>query len=106
MATVYHPIGDVGASISSGSFQTMGMLILPCSIPHDERNRARHHQQSVVARSRCGFERAARLVLGLRETPAAHCGHLRTMVTLSDIGAHHRADRTGVSIRGPRLWTR
>jgi 4-hydroxy-3-polyprenylbenzoate decarboxylase len=32
MATVYHPIGDVGASISSGSFQTMGMLILPCSI--------------------------------------------------------------------------
>src|SRR5215510_9127638 len=32
MASVFHPVGDVGAAISSGSFPTMGMLILPCSV--------------------------------------------------------------------------
>src|SRR4051794_13962863 len=32
LATHSHPVGDIAASISSGSFQTMGMLILPCSI--------------------------------------------------------------------------
>ena len=32
MATHFHPVGDVGASIASGSFRTMGMLILPCSV--------------------------------------------------------------------------
>ncbi len=32
MASVVHPIGDIGASISSGSFRTEGMIIAPCSI--------------------------------------------------------------------------
>jgi 4-hydroxy-3-polyprenylbenzoate decarboxylase len=86
MASVSHPIGDVGASISSGSFQTMGMLILPCSI----------RSMSEIASGVTGslMSRAAdvvlkerrRLVLGVRETPL-HAGHLRTMVQLSEMGA-------------------
>ncbi len=86
MASVSHPIGDVGASISSGSFQTMGMLILPCSI----------RSMSEIASGVTGslMSRAAdvvlkerrRLVLGVRETPL-HAGHLRTMAQLSDMGA-------------------
>ena len=32
LANVSYPIGDVGAAISSGSFRTMGMVILPCSM--------------------------------------------------------------------------
>src|SRR5436189_3057808 len=32
LATVVHRIDDIAASISSGSFQTMGMIIAPCSI--------------------------------------------------------------------------
>ena len=32
LATVAHPAADIGASISSGSFATMGMIIVPCSI--------------------------------------------------------------------------
>ena len=32
MADVVHPIQDLGASISSGSFQTLGMLVAPCSM--------------------------------------------------------------------------
>jgi 4-hydroxy-3-polyprenylbenzoate decarboxylase len=86
MASVTHPIGDVGASISSGSFKTMGMLILPCSI----------RSMSEIAGGVTGslMSRAAdvvlkerrRLVLGIRETPL-HAGHLRTMAQLSEMGA-------------------
>src|SRR6266436_9942406 len=32
LATVNHPMADIGASISSGSFQTIGMVVAPCSI--------------------------------------------------------------------------
>src|SRR5579872_5275519 len=32
LADVYHPWNDVGASIASGSFQTLGMIIAPCSM--------------------------------------------------------------------------
>ena len=32
LASVVHPAADIGASISSGSFPTMGMVIVPCSI--------------------------------------------------------------------------
>ena len=86
LASVCHPIADVGASISSGSFKTMGMLILPCSI----------RSMSEIASGVTGslLSRAAdvvlkerrRLVLGVRETPL-HAGHLRTMAQLSDMGA-------------------
>jgi len=86
LASVVHPIGDVGASISSGSFRTMGMLILPCSIK----------TMSEIASGVTGslMSRAAdvvlkekrRLVLGVRETPL-HAGHLRTMAQLSEMGA-------------------
>ena len=32
MATIVHPLNDVGASISSGTFKTEGMVIVPCSM--------------------------------------------------------------------------
>jgi flavin prenyltransferase len=32
LASVVHRINDIGASISSGSFRTMGMLVAPCSV--------------------------------------------------------------------------
>jgi 4-hydroxy-3-polyprenylbenzoate decarboxylase len=86
LASVVHPIGDIGASISSGSFKTMGMVIAPCSI--------RTMSEIATGVTSTLLSRAAdvvlkekrRLVLALRETPL-HGGHLRTMVTLSDIGA-------------------
>ena len=86
LASVCHPIADIGASISSGSFRTMGMVIVPCSI--------RTMSEIATGVTTTLMSRAAdvvlkekrRLVLALRETPL-HGGHLRTMVTLSDIGA-------------------
>lgn len=86
MADAYHPMADIGASISSGSFPTLGMVIAPCSV----------RTMSEIATGVTGslMSRAAdvvlkerrRLVLAVRETPL-HTGHLRTMLTLSEMGA-------------------
>lgn len=86
LADEFHAIGDIGASISSGSFPTLGMLIAPCSI----------RTMSEIATGITGslLSRAAdvvlkerrRLVLGIRETPL-HTGHLRTLTHLSEMGA-------------------
>ncbi len=86
LASVAHQSADIGASISSGSFKTLGMVILPCSI----------RTMSEIASGVTGslMSRAAdvvlkerrRLVLGVRETPL-HTGHLRTMLQLSEMGA-------------------
>jgi len=86
LASVVHPIGDIGASISSGSFKTMGMVIAPCSI-RSMSEIATGVTSSLLSRAAdVVLKEKRRLVLALRETPL-HGGHLRTMVTLSDIGA-------------------
>jgi flavin prenyltransferase len=86
LASVAHPIGDIGASISSGSFKTMGMVVAPCSI-RSMSEIATGVTSSLLSRAAdVVLKEKRRLVLALRETPL-HGGHLRTMVTLSDIGA-------------------
>jgi len=86
MASVSHPIADVGASISSGSFKTMGMLILPCSI-RSMSEIASGVTGSIMSRSaEVVLKERRRRVLGVRETPL-HAGHLRTMAQLSEMGA-------------------
>jgi 4-hydroxy-3-polyprenylbenzoate decarboxylase len=86
LASHYHAQADIGASISSGSFPTMGMVIVPCSV----------RSMSEIAAGTTGtlLSRAAdvvlkerrRLVLAFRETPI-HAGHLRTMSQLTEMGA-------------------
>jgi 4-hydroxy-3-polyprenylbenzoate decarboxylase len=86
LASHWYASTNIGAAISSGSFRTMGMLIVPCSI----------RTMSEIATGVTGslMSRAAdvvlkerrRLVLGVRETPL-HSGHLRTLLQLSDMGA-------------------
>ncbi|MDO9443250.1 MAG: UbiX family flavin prenyltransferase [Beijerinckiaceae bacterium] len=86
LANEYHPMSDIGANISSGSFKTLGMIIVPCSV----------RTMSEIATGVTGslMSRAAdvvlkdrrRLVLAVRETPL-HTGHLRTMTSLSEMGA-------------------
>jgi len=86
LASVNHPAADIGASISSGSFATMGMIILPCSIKTMSEI-ATGVTSSLVSRAAdVVLKEKRRLVLGIRETPL-HGGHLRTMATLADIGA-------------------
>ena len=86
LASQFHAQAAIGASISSGSFPTMGMVIVPCSV----------RSMSEIAAGTTGtlLSRAAdvvlkerrRLVLAFRETPI-HAGHLRTMTQLTEMGA-------------------
>jgi flavin prenyltransferase len=86
LASVSHPAADIGASISSGSFATMGMIIVPCSIKTMSEI-ATGVTSSLVSRAAdVVLKERRRLVLAVRETPL-HGGHLRTLTTLADIGA-------------------
>ena len=86
LASINHPAADIGASISSGSFKTMGMIIVPCSIKTMSEI-ATGVTSSLVSRAAdVVLKEKRRLVLAVRETPL-HGGHLRTMTTLADIGA-------------------
>ncbi len=86
LAAVNHANSDIGAAISSGSFQTMGMIIVPCAI-RTMSEIATGVTASLLSRAAdVVLKERRRLVLAVRETPL-HGGHLRTMTTLSDIGA-------------------
>jgi len=86
LASVNHPMADIGASISSGSFPTMGMIVLPCSI-RTMSEIATGVTSSLMSRAAdVVLKEKRRLVLAVRETPL-HGGHLRTMASLADIGA-------------------
>jgi flavin prenyltransferase len=85
-ASHWYAVGDIGAAISSGSFRTMGMLIVPCSV-RSMSEIATGITSSLVSRAAdVVLKERRRLVLGVRETPL-HSGHLRTMLQLSDMGA-------------------
>ena len=79
LADVAHAIGDVGASISSGSFNTMGMLVLPCSIRTMSEISSGVTSSLLSRAADVVLKERRRLVLAVRETPL-HTGHLRTLV--------------------------
>jgi 4-hydroxy-3-polyprenylbenzoate decarboxylase len=86
LASHVHSNKNVAAPISSGSFQTAGMVVAPCSI--------RTLSEIVSGVTSSLLSRAAdvtlkerrRLVLLVRETPL-HLGHLRTMTAAAEMGA-------------------
>ncbi|MGN6730631.1 MAG: UbiX family flavin prenyltransferase [Candidatus Binatia bacterium] len=86
LADVVHDINNVGASISSGSFRTEGMVIAPCSmksmggIAHSLGGDLLVRAADVVLKER------KKLVLVVRETPL-HLGHLEAMAALTRMGA-------------------
>ena len=86
MADVVHDINNVGASISSGSFRTEGMVIAPCSmkslggIAHSIGGDLLVRAADVILKER------KRLVLVARETPL-HLGHLESMAAVTRMGA-------------------
>jgi flavin prenyltransferase len=86
LASVTHPIADIGAAISSGSFATMGMVIVPCSIRTMSEIATGVTSTLLTRAADVALKERRRLVIALRETPL-HSGHLRNMATLSDMGA-------------------
>lgn len=81
---VYAP-GDIAAAISSGSFQTMGMVVAPCSV-RTLSEIATGVTSGLVSRAAdvCLKERR-RLVLMFRETPL-HAGHLKSLLAVTEMG--------------------
>jgi len=80
------PISDLGAAISSGSFQTMGMIIAPCSV-RSMAEIATGVTTSLLTRAAdVVLKERRKLVLMLRESPL-HTGHLRNLTLLSEMGA-------------------
>ena len=86
LASQCHPIGDVGASISSGSFKTLGMIVAPCSVRTMSEIATGVTSTLLTRAADVVLKERRRLVLMVRETPL-HTGHLRTMLALSETGA-------------------
>ena len=85
-ACVVHKINDVGATIASGSFRTMGMIIAPCSVRTMSEIATGVTSTLLTRAADVVLKERRPLVLMVRETPL-HLGHLRTMTSLAEMGA-------------------
>ncbi len=85
-ASVVHKLGDVGATIASGSFRTLGMIVAPCSIKTMSEIATGVTSTLLTRAADVTLKERRPLVLMVRETPF-HLGHLRTMTALAEMGA-------------------
>lgn len=83
---VIHAVSDVGATIASGSFRTMGMLVAPCSVKTMSEICTGVTSSLMSRAADVVLKERRRLLLMVRETPL-HLGHLETMVRLTQMGA-------------------
>lgn len=86
LADVYYGTNDIAAAISSGSFQTMGMIIAPCSVSSLSQIATGISSNLLTRAADVILKEHRKLVMLVRETPL-HTVHLRHMVTLSEMGA-------------------
>jgi 4-hydroxy-3-polyprenylbenzoate decarboxylase len=85
-ADVVHKVGDIGASVASGSFRTLGMIIAPCSVRTMSEIASGVTSSLLTRAADVTLKERRPLVLMVRETPL-HLGHLRTLVRLAEMGA-------------------
>lgn len=86
LADVVHSPKNIGASISSGSFKTLGMVVAPCSIRSLSEIAYGNTTGLLTRAADVVLKERRRLVLMVRETPLHH-GHLKAMLQASENGA-------------------
>lgn len=86
MAAVHHPIRNIGASIASGSFKTMGMVVAPCSVNTLSSVAYCSTDNLLLRAADVTLKEGRPLILLFRETPL-HAGHIRAMGAACDSGA-------------------
>ncbi len=85
LACVVHHWTNIGASISSGSFKTGGMVIAPCSIKTLSALANSYNDNLLVRAGDATLKEGRPLIVVVRETPL-HVGHLRLMTQLAEMG--------------------
>jgi flavin prenyltransferase len=85
-ATTTHKLADIGATIASGSFRTLGMIVAPCSVKTMSEIATGVTSSLLTRAADVTLKERRPLVLMVRETPL-HLGHLRTMTALAEMGA-------------------
>ena len=86
LADVVYRFKDIAAAVSSGSFKTEGMVIIPCSMKTLAGIANSFSDNLLLRAADVVLKERRRLVLVARETPL-HLGHLRLMVQVTEIGA-------------------
>lgn len=86
LADVAYNHADVGAALASGSFKTMGMVVVPCSIKTLSAIANAYADDLLTRAADVTLKEGRPLILVVRETPL-HRGHLRLMSLAAEAGA-------------------
>jgi len=86
LANKIYSFGDIAASISSGSYKTLGMVVIPCSIKTLSGITRSYSDNLLLRAADVVLKERRKLVLILRETPL-HLGHIRMMAQATEMGA-------------------
>jgi len=86
MADFCYSDADIGATIASGSFRTMGMVVAPCSVRSLSAIATGNTDGLLTRAADVCLKERRRVVLMLRETPL-HAGHIRAMAEVTENGA-------------------
>jgi 4-hydroxy-3-polyprenylbenzoate decarboxylase len=85
LAHEVHDFKDIGAKISSGSFLTEGMVVIPCSIKTLSGIANSYNENLIIRAADVCLKERRKLVVVVRETPL-HLGHLELMEKVTKIG--------------------
>jgi 4-hydroxy-3-polyprenylbenzoate decarboxylase len=86
LAKVSYDIKNLGADVSSGSFLSKGMVIIPCSIKSLSGIANSFNENLLIRTADVTLKERRKLVLVVRETPL-HLGHIELMLQASRMGA-------------------
>ncbi len=86
LADHVYRFSDIAAPISSGSFKTHGMVVIPCSMKTLSGIAHSYDENLLIRAADVALKEKQRVVLVVRETPL-HLGHLRLMTQVAEMGA-------------------